>query len=250
MIDRIGFERVNATVVALYGEKPADLAALVLTLQDRLGSRLGPAFSPHAPEQVHATLVGLEGDRSVVTGELFNRNHAELRGEQRVMNVERLLQRIASSPAFPLTIRVGGFEPDVDYSFVSRGQHPYRRSFSIQGRDAVAMGWPWTDGAVSTALAALRRELESDGVLHKYHATPEASDNDFFFVLGRVDRSRLDEATLAAIADELRDLMARAPLELLVEPEDLTMVSYVDPSLPLDSSLQTPLPSQGRRKRC
>jgi hypothetical protein len=239
---------MNATVVALYGEKPAGLTNFIVTLQERLGSKLGPAFAPYASAQVHATLVGLEGDRSQVTGELLNRNHAELRGEQRVMNVERVLTRIASSAAFPLTVRIGGFEPDVDYSFASRGQHPYRRSFSIQGRDAVAMGWPWMEGAVSTALAALRRELECEGVLHKYHATPEASDNDFFFVLGRVDRSRLDEATLAAVAEELRELMARAPLELLVEPEDLTMVSYVDPSLPLDSSVPTKLPGHPRSR--
>jgi hypothetical protein len=163
------------------------------------------------------------------------------------MNVARALRRIESAPAFPLAIRIGGFEPGVDYSFVSRGQHPYRRCFSIQGKDtvaiAVAMGWPWTDGAESKALACLRKELESDGVLHKYHSTAEARDNDFFFVLGRIERSRLDDATLDALAEEVRELMARSAFELLVDLNDLKMVFYVDPSLPLGSSRPTNLPS-------
>src|SRR5262249_37040328 len=153
MIDDAGFEPVNATVVAFYGEKPGRLADFIAMLHERLGSALGPAFVPYPPAQVHATLVGLEGERSRATGELVNRDFAELRRQRRIMNVAGALRRIASSPALPLPIRIGGFAPDVDHGFASRGQHPYRRSFSVQGENVVAIGWPWA-GAVSTALAA------------------------------------------------------------------------------------------------
>jgi hypothetical protein len=256
MSDRVGFERVNETVVAFYGEnKPGRLADFVVMLHERLASRLGRAFTPYTLEQVHATLVGLEGERSLVTGEIFNRNYAERRGEQRIMNVEGALTRIMTSPAFPLPVRIGGFAPDVDYScgggarrtvFMSRGHHPYRRAFSMQGKAVVAMGWPWTDGVVSTALARLRKALESEGVLHKYHEKLEDSDNDFFFVLGRVERSRVDGATIDAVEEEIRELMAGSTLELLVDLEDMKRVSYVDPSLPFDSSLQITLPNHYR----
>lgn len=253
MIDRVGFEPVNETVVAFYGEnKPERLADFVVMLHERIASRIGRTFTPYTLEQVHATLVGLEGERSPVTGEIFNRNYAERRGEQRIMNVEGAVRRIMTSPAFPLPVRIGGFAPDVDYAcgdgarrsvFMSRGHHPYRRCFTIQGKDVVAMGWPWTDGAVSTALASLRKQLESEGVLHKYHQKLEDSDNDFFFVLGHVERSRVDGATIDAVEQEIRELMAGSTLELLVDLEHMKRVSYVDPSLPLDSSLQIAFPS-------
>ena len=55
--------RMNVALVACYGEKPPALKDLVAGMQAELGRFLGAAFVPYGMEQVHATIVGLEGMR-------------------------------------------------------------------------------------------------------------------------------------------------------------------------------------------
>src|SRR4029453_11203237 len=99
-----------------------------------------------------------------------------------------LIGIIQSTAHLPALIRLGGFDPARDYSFSSRGLHPAARSFSIQGRIAVAMGWPVVHGAFPPSIDVLRRELAQAGALHKYHASDGDIDNDFFFVIGQLER--------------------------------------------------------------
>lgn len=131
----------NATLVAFYGEKPEPLAALIDAVQKHAHRLLGNNFAPYAMEQVHATIVGLEGARSA-TGELVNANYLSLRGEWRAMDLPRCLDHLQRTPLLPFTVRFGGFQNDAAYPFTSRGEHPFARSFTTQGARAVLMGWP------------------------------------------------------------------------------------------------------------
>ena len=54
-------------------------------------------------------------------------------------------------------------------------------------------------------LERLRRDMRRFGVLHKWHDPPERIDNDFYFVLGRVDPSLAPPPAL----EEARAALAR-----------------------------------------
>ena len=57
------------------------------------------------------------------------------------MRLPELFGFILESGHLPFDAQFGGFE-DRDYPFRSRGARPFDRSFSIQGRTAVVIGWP------------------------------------------------------------------------------------------------------------
>lgn len=231
---------MNASLVAFYGPKPAALVELVESVQSQLRRLFGEEFSPYQVEQVHATLIGLEGDRNAV-GELFNANYLSMRGEARTMDLSSLLEHVKRTDHLPFTVRIGGFEESRPYPFTSRGAHPFSRTFSIQGAQAVVMGWPCSDGLYPTTLGRLRHELEAFGVLHKYHAVADDLDNDLFMVVGRM-RTQVDDAVRGAAVDELRERLAGAPpVEIVVDASSLMVVSYVDPALPLETSVASRL---------
>jgi hypothetical protein len=63
--------------VALCGPKSGPIADLFVSIRTILANRLGNAFQPYTVEQIHGTLIGLDGvpeprDRSVL-----NRNYLE-----------------------------------------------------------------------------------------------------------------------------------------------------------------------------
>lgn len=232
---------MNVTMVACYGDKPPRLARFIETAQARLGASL-PSFVPYDIRQVHGTIIGLEGSRLRESDCLVNANYLALRGQRRNMDLARAFDLLRRSPGLPLRIQIGGFLPSAQPPFLSRGQHPYERSFSISGEMAVGMGWPHPDAMHPAPLARLRRDLESAGVLHKYHATVDAIDDDFFFVLGRVGQGDASKEALRSVTDELRASMSRAPTEVVVDLHDIHVVGYVDPALPLETSVSYRLP--------
>jgi hypothetical protein len=67
-------------------------------------------------------------------------------------------------------------------------------------------------------------------------------DDDFFFVLGRVGQGDASKDALRSMTDELRASMGRAPIEVVVGPHDIHVVGYVDPALPLETSVSYRLP--------
>lgn len=219
---------MNATLVAFYAHKPAALRALLESLLGQL-TALGPAFEPYEIAQVHATIIGLESVPCPSTGEPINANYWQLRSERRPSQLAAALEVARSPEHWPLNIQLGGFQQGLPYAFHSRGQHPYLRSFSLQGEAAVAIGWP---RAHPPALARLRRAFEHANALHKYHATPDALDNDLFFVLGKFARERADAALCAEVEAAVRDWLSQHPLELELGRSDLQLVHYLDPSLP------------------
>lgn len=220
---------MQLTLVSHYGPKPPEFARLITDLQESLSRQVGGAFQPYALEQVHATLIGLEGRRigDKVRGENFWR----LRGEERWIDFESLLAFLRA-PSFPgFTVQVGGFQSGLSYGFTSQGQHPEVRSFSLQKEIAVAMGWPRSGETFPPVLDSLRRRFQSFGALHKWHHRPEAADNDWFFVLGRVG-TEVSAATRGKVEMSVRRLLAsREPCLISVSPQSLRFVAYSNPLL-------------------
>jgi hypothetical protein len=230
----------NATLVAYYGDKPSSLRTLIEFIQARAEGLFGSAFSPYRVEQVHATIIGLEGLRNGA-GYPVNANYRSLRGQTRVMDIEVFLEHLKETPLLPFTVRIGGFEKNGNYPFTSGGEHAFARTFSLQGANMVIMGWPTSGGAYPTTLARLRRESEAFGVLHKYHPSDDSLDNDLFMVLGRVDQTQVKDTTVRATIEALREQMKDQSVELTVDATSLQIVSYVDPALPLETSTVTRL---------
>jgi hypothetical protein len=221
--------QMQVTLVAFYGDKPPELAQLITYLQDTLASSLGAAFRPYQLEQVHGTLVGLEGNR---TGSTIQNVNSGL-----PVDASRLLSFLRSD--FPsITVRVGGYPRHQEFPFTSRGMHPYLRSFSVQDEIALAMGWPVDSGAVNS-LDHLRWRFASElNVRHKWHKQEGDCDNDFFFVIGRVDRRLLNTTRLQGVAEHVRVSLAGLDGVLAtIGPATLRLVAYLDPQLPTETSL-------------
>lgn len=226
---------MNLTLVAFHGSKPDPLAQLVDVLQVALHSELGPAFSPYAMDQVHATILGLEGYRVGV--DVFHAHMLQVFPGSLEMDLRDLLRFAQDLP--PFLVRIGGFIAAGDYPFTSRGLHPYARSFSMNRSSAVMVGWPVAGDAYPMTLDSLRKACRRYNVLHKYYQKEEDVDNDLFLVLGRVERESISMQKVEIVQGILRQLLAnREPLDLLLRSEDLSVVAYSDPQLPMESSVR------------
>lgn len=241
----------QVTLVAFAGAKPGPLATLIDELDGRLSAALGPAWRPYAGDQVHATLIGLE----CVPGSLrLNRNFSTARGRSVAMDVPGLVRHVAHELRMPLSIRFGGFAAD-ECPFTSRGRSPSERSFSIQparaagGRAiAVLMGWPVRRSPVSAvpwmyprSLDALRRDAQDHGVLHAWHARPADVDNDLYLRLGLL-ADDVDAERVARVETEIRGWLAKRPpviVDLLADA--LSLIGYIDETLPLSTSRRVPV---------
>jgi hypothetical protein len=229
---------MNLTLVAFYGSKPNPLIQILKILQTALHAELGPAFTAYAVEQVHATIIGLEGWRVGV--DVFSANMSGASAKSFPMDLRGLLQFMQEMP--PVHIRMGGFAASGSYPFTSHGLHPYIRSFTLHNLQAVVIGWPVAREAFPMALDSLRRQCRRYNVLHKYHQTEKDVDNDFFLVLGRLNRNTVSDEKVEQVQATLRQILAhRAPLDLRVQQEDLSVVAYSDTQLPTSSSKSYPL---------
>lgn len=190
-----------------------------------LKAELGTAFEPYSLDQIHGTIIGLEGTR--IENGIRSNNRLEYLAEECTFDFDGILSFLRTS-FDGSALQVGGFRPDADYSFHSQGQHPFVRSFSIQRETAVAMGWPTISGTLPNALDQLRRTLERFGALRKWAWNEGEVDNDFYFVVGRVAPT-LSEAVREATELKIRESMASSPpLILRLTPHDLQFVSYTD----------------------
>jgi hypothetical protein len=208
--------------VAFYGPKAGRLRELVAGVQDLIASHVGRDFRPYTHEQVHATLIALNGVRD--GGTLVNEYMLELAGRRREMDLPRVMDILARRFATPLPVRIGGFRPDQAPPFTSRGQHPAQRSFSVQDRAFVMVGWP----AASIAgdgqpLDELRREMNAAGLLHRYHARPGDVDNDLHMVVGH--HAGAPAAALSRATAAVRDMLAAEPADLAIGMADVKVVA-------------------------
>jgi hypothetical protein len=227
--------KMDVTLVAYYGDKPPQIAELIQDTISELRNMLGSGFCPYSLKQVHGTIIGLEGLR--MGKYIINTNYAELRDETRSMDLNTALQILKDESLLPFDVTIGGFSNGGQYSFTSRGVVPYLRSFSLQGRYAVAMGWPYSNGKYSQSIDKLRHAFNSANILHKYHASPDSEDNDFFFVLGNIVKKNADVIRLEDAQSHLRSFLAAyKPVRVPISRDYLRVVAYIDTKLPPHTS--------------
>ena len=221
----------DVTLVAFYGNKPAELTTLIQKLQQQSIALplLEGKFIPYRLEQVHGTIIGCEGltsDRGIIS-----RWYKENRNESRQIDFAGALDYLQQRVEFPITIRFGGYDRQTDYDFLSRGLHPDERSFQLQsaGDDAipVLIGWSWQGDRITPAIDNLRRGFQQFNLLHKYHATEDAVDNDFYLRLGTIE-GNLTVAERENIAIEIRHLLEGCPIKLPLTLNDLAFARYRD----------------------
>ena len=222
----------NVSLVAFYGRKSSPLINLIQKLQEFLAHHnlIQHQFIPYQLEQVHATIIGCEG---IVTasGIISHWFHTK-QGEDRYINFAGLINYLNHQIEFPLKIRFSNYQPHHEYNFRSREQHLYLRSFQLQNSAAqtipILIGWTWRNQRVSLEIDNLRRNLQQFNLLHKYHDSPDAVDNDFYLRLGTITVS-LTSAAIAAIVRDLRNLLATHPaVDITVNQQDLAFAQYQD----------------------
>jgi hypothetical protein len=198
------------TVVAFYGPKPDPLGALIGAVQDALAAQVGSLFRPRPPDDVHATMLGLE-DAPGSAGEVG----AFLAGELR---------------AAPIDLQFGGF-PAQETALRSRGRSLHERSVVLDGGRAVVIGWPVERGRPTARLGELRRDCARFGVVHKYHQGTSALDPDAYLVVGE-----LADVPPVDVAEAVRAAVLDRPTTVRLTADDLSLVRYADPALPRASS--------------
>lgn len=227
---------MNFTLVAYYGKKPKELSDLIKNTQQRLKKEFKANFAEYKMDQVHATLIGLEGHRNC--NHIINTNYLELKKQLKIIDFEKLFATIDHQFRDPIHISFCGYKKDRKYPFTSRGLHPYLRSFSIQANTAVAMGWPKNKALYPFSIDTIRRSFNEANIVHKYHVSSDAIDNDFFFVLGTIKKDNLKESEIDRLQNNLRmHLSDLEPVSISLSKENLSIVGYTDTKLPPDSSI-------------
>ncbi len=228
--------KMDLTLVACYGEKPPAMSAIIHAVQKKIRESLPPdSFCAYEPQQVHATIIGLEGRR--LGDQVINTAYVERRHEARAMNLARVLHTVKTSCAIPFSIKVTGYKEGEAYPFTSRNLHPYLRCFCIQGEIAVVMGWPCEGDHYPKLLDELRRSMQFANVLHKYHSSQDDIDNDFFFTIGRISPEKISNIFLQQLCGTIRSLLSSMnTTSIEISRNCLRVVAYVDPKLPLTTS--------------
>lgn len=221
----------NVSLVAFYGEKPDQLRDLIKKLHTHLANHqlLQNKFVPYQMAQVHGTIIGCEGLR--INESVISQWFEVRRQEIRPINFAGVINYLQQQVELPLTIRFGGYHSDLNYKFLSRSQHLGDRSFQLQSAEKqtipVLIGWSWQDQAVTLAVDHLRRRFQQFNLLHKYHATPEAVDNDFYLRLGTIN-GQLTIAEADLITREMRNLLESSSTYVSISLDNLTFVQYQD----------------------
>jgi hypothetical protein len=220
------------TVVSLYGPKDEPLRGLLARIQAMAAQRLGAAFTPYSPEQVHGTLIVLGGYRDD-TGEVVNEHFLAYRGERHPMDFRQVQRLLLAHLADPLVIQIGGFGPVGEAPFASQGRPLHERSFSAVGGALVLIGWPvlsLTSAGRSRPLDALRRGMTAAGVLHRYHARPADVDDDFHLVVGHYPPDT-PPGRVAALVGAAREYLAGHPVEVPVGLGQVRILAADSPTL-------------------
>jgi hypothetical protein len=225
------------TAVAFYGPKTGALKDLAESVQAIVHEQLGDGFRPYTLDQIHGTVIRLDGFIDPETGSVVSLRYRESPGPRPPMDSARGQEILAAGLTPPLRIRVGGFRPGEAAAFSSRGQHPYERSFALTrdalSRDAfVLMGWPESTiahGSAVQPLDDLRRELSQANIPHWYHSGPGDVDNDLHLVVGHLTTASPDAA--AAAVHAVRSYLAGHPTELEVGVEQLAVIASYSATL-------------------
>jgi hypothetical protein len=229
----------NLSMVAFYGKKTPELASLIQEIQSCITSIVGDKFQSYRLEQVHATLLGLEGrkdDRGII-----NKWFLQHRKEIRYIDFSNLLDYLRFSGRLPIVVRIGGYDLAVDYGFLSRDRHPHDRSFNIQGNIAVFMGWSCRGDRFPIDLDRLRLEGQNFNILHKYYQSLDSVDNDLYMRLGMFQNELFDRE-IDSIEQQVKNyLRSRIPLYLSVDIDSISFTYYQDEFLTPETTRIIPL---------
>ena len=210
------------SAVAFYGPKTGPLRELLAAVQALIAEQVGDDFRPYSLEQVHATLIALDGVRDPQTGAIVNAYLLAHAGVRREMDLPRVMDILAR--ATPLRVRIGGFRPDQQIPFTSRGHHLAERSFCVQDHAFVLMGWPADSLAgAGRPLDELRREMNAANVRHKYHVRAADVDNDLYLVVGH--HAGAPAGAVARATAAVRDKLAADPVDLTIGLTDVKIVA-------------------------
>jgi hypothetical protein len=248
---------IQITLVSLYGDKEDELSMLITECQETVKLVLGSAFSPYDIRQVHATIIGLER-RIGSSG--HNLNFWKHRSRQVEMDFDGFLTFLRGCSQVPFEVQIGGFG-DRDYPFVSdpfekgKENRPYDRMFSIQGNKVVVMGWPlrgqplkispatpheWVHESrvYPPTLDEIRHAAQKFGILHGYHKTRTAVDNDLFFRIGLFDTNAVSPEATGPLLQQVRSKLSgtQRPVIAQITLDDLFVAAYEDSTLPLAST--------------
>jgi hypothetical protein len=210
--------------VAFYGPKAGPLRELLTGVQAMIAAEIGPAFLPYSLEQIHATLIALDGDRDTGTGAVVNTFYLIHAGRRVEMNLPQAMDILLRRFERPLPVRVGGFAAGQQVPFTSRGWHLFDRAFSVQGNAFVLVGWPAASlTGPDTPLDDLRREMNQANVLHRYHPSEAAVDNDLHLVVGH--HADAPAGALARAEAAVREELAAHPVEFEIGIDDIKVVA-------------------------
>src|ERR1700691_3482159 len=110
------------SAVGFYGPKRSPLRDLLTGVQAMITSHIGDSFLPYTLDQVHATLISLDGVRDTETGTVVNGYYLEHTGTRREMDLRQVADILTGRFQDPLRVRVGGFGRRQQVPFSSLGQ--------------------------------------------------------------------------------------------------------------------------------
>jgi hypothetical protein len=175
-------------------------------------------------------VIRLDGVTDTQTGLLVHQRYREVTGSSSPMDLAQALDILAAHLTPPLSIRIGGYGPDTQATFSSRGQHPYERTFSMPGEAFVLMGWPVSSVANSqTALDKLRRGMNDANIWHWYHNSPTDVDNDFHLVVGH--HNGVSQHETAEAVHAVRSYLAQHRVQLDVGVDQIAVIAATSPTL-------------------
>jgi hypothetical protein len=218
------------SAVAFYGPKAGPLRELLAGVQAMIAEHVADRFLPYTLDQVHATLISLEGVRDPDTQAVVNDYYLKYAGSRRQMDLRQVTDILTRRFRDPLRVRIGGFRPQQEVPFTSRDQHPFERTFSVQGNAFVLMGWPVVSvGGPARPLDELRRDMNDANVRHKYHPGDADVDNDLHMVVGH--HAGAPDDALQEVVDAVRAKLAAEPVELDIGLGDVKIVASDSPTL-------------------
>jgi len=224
-------KEANVSLVAFYGDKPIELVDSIARLQTYLTNHqlLQNKFIPYQLEQVHGTIIGCEGSK--IDLGIASQWFEQKRQKTKYINFSGLVNYLQQQVKLPLTIRIGGYDRQTDYNFLSRDRPLFERSFQLQPAEnqaiPVLIGWSWQDNAVTLEIDNLRRSFQQFGLLHKYHAMPDAVDNDFYLRLGTIN-TQLSTEKINLIATDIRNFLATSSILIPIDLNNLAFAQYQD----------------------
>lgn len=229
-------------LITLYGKKPFHFEKFISSCQAILCNVLENSFTPYTAGQIHGTIISLArlNEDTLLNLELYKTNKKLLN-----MDVLGFLRCIESCNTFPITIRIGGFK-DSDTPFLSKGQNPYFRSFSMHGEKAIVIGWPTNKDLISAektysdSLGIIRCLGEKYNIKHIYNQ-PDFIDNEYYFRIGLV-KSTTSTPKIYLAEKKLRDYISEInPINLELGISDIFLVGYDDETLPTSSTKALPI---------